>query len=180
MADGIRARINGIPAFSSRLRELSSDMQRKVVRSGAQAAGNVFKKGAQANAPELKKIDRRRKIGALKRGIYAGRSRSKSRPGIEVVVVGVRAGKKALKSGDPFYWRWQEEGWVPRGPGDRIQGGAQRKALERRRAKAGGRFIPGKHFFQRSFTANGQKALAAFNSRLSQRIAKASRDLNGR
>jgi HK97 gp10 family phage protein len=180
MAEAITARISGIPVFASRLRELSRDMQNKVVRSGALAAGNVFKKGAQANAPELKKQDKRRTRGALKRGIYAGRSRSKSRPGTEVIVVGVRAGKRAGKSGDPFYWRWQENGWVPRPPGKRNNGGDKRKALERSRAKAAGRYVPGRHYFQRSFISNGQKALDAFNSRLSQRIAKAKKELNGR
>lgn len=180
MADAISAKITGIPAFASRLRALSLDMQNKVVRSGALAAGTVFKKGAQANAPELKKQDKRRTRGALKKGIYAGRSRSKSRPGTEVIVVGVRSGKKAGKSGDPFYWRWQEDGWVPRAPGKRVKGGEKRKALERSRAKAGGQFVPGRHYFQLSFTSNGQKALEAFNSRLSQRIAKANKELNGR
>lgn len=180
MADGFGIVVVGIPEFSKRLRELSKDVQTKVVRSASLAAGNIFKKGAQANAPELKKEKKGRNRGALKKAIFTARSRSQSKPGTEVFTVGVRAGKKALKSGDAFYWRWQEDGWVPRGPGKRIKGGDRRKALERERLKAGGKFQPGSHYIQRSFSSNGSKALEAFNSRLSQRIAKANKDLNGR
>jgi hypothetical protein len=179
MVDNIAARIVGIPAFSTELRKLSMDMQQKVVRSASLAAAAVFRKGAVALAPELKKPDARRKRGALKKGIYAGRSRSRSKPGAEVIVVGVRSGKPG-KNGDPFYWRWVEDGYIARGPGQRIKGGFRRRALERSRLKSAGKLVPGVKMFARSFSSNQDKALSAFNSRLAARIDKANKDLNGR
>lgn len=186
MADGPEIRITGLPAFSSRLKELSADMQRKVVRAGATAAGTVFRKAASANAPTLKKPDTRKKNpripGALKRAVYATRSRKLSKAGTEVIVVGVRSGGKESKSAKTaFYWRFVEDGHLVRGRGQKIKGGTKRAGLERKRLKAAGaRFIPGRKFLARAFKSEQQASVKAFNLRIEARLKKAQRDLNVR
>lgn len=186
MADGVDLKFTGIPAFSSRLKALSSDMQRKVVRAGATASGVIFRKAAVALAPTLKKRDTRKKNprvpGALKRAIYSARSRSLSKPGVEVVVVAARSGGKGAKSSKTaFYWRFVEGGHIARGPGQKIKGGTRSRALERQRLKAGGaRFIPGVGFLKRSFKDNQGAAIKAFNARIEARISKAQKELNVR
>lgn len=186
MADAVSAKMTGIPAFSTRLKALSGDMQRKVVRAGAMAGGVIFRKAAVALAPTLKKPDTRKKnprvAGALKKSIYAARSKSLSKPGVEVVVVAARTGSKSAKSGkSAFYWRFVEGGHIARGPGQKIKGGTRRAGLERARLKAGGaRFIPGVGFLKRSFKDNQGAAIKAFNARIEARISKAQKELNVR
>lgn len=185
MANGIDAKLVGLPVFSARLRALGRD-QKKIVRAGALAAGTVFKKAAQANAPVLKKPDTRKRNprvpGTLRKSIYAGRSRSRSKPGVEVVVVAARAGGKAAKSGKAaFYWRFVEEGHLARGPGKKIRGGTRRAQLERSRAKASGaKFVPGVEYLKRAFNSKQDAAIRAFNTRIEARIKRANRELNGR
>lgn len=185
MADRIEVRLVGIPEFSARLQALGRE-QRLIVRAGAQAAGNVFKKAAQANAPVLKKPDTRkvnpRVAGALKRSIFAGRSRFLSKPGVEVVVVSARSGSKAAKSGKAaFYWRFVEGGHLARGRGAKIKGGTRRAGLERARLKASGaKFVPGVDYLKRAFNSNQDAAIRAFNERIEARIKRANKELNGR
>lgn len=180
MDDGVAVNVIGLPVFKERLRALGLDMERRVVRSGALAAGGVFRKAARPNAPVLKKPARGRIAGALRAGIYAGRSRSKSRAGLEVVVVGVRSGgNKAKNASDPYYWRWVEGGHLVRGPGQKIKGGKRRAALERSRLQASGaKSVPGVFFLRDAFRNNQQAAVRAFSSRIESRIQKANQELN--
>lgn len=186
MDDGVEIRITGLPAFNQRLKELSADMQKKVVRAGATAAGQVFRKGAVALAPSLKNAFARKQNqripGALKRAINASRSRKFSKPGTEVIVVGVRSGgKKSNAAKSAFYWRFVEAGHLTRGPGQKIKGGTKRAGLERKRLKASGaRFVPGVHFMADAFKGNQDAAIKAFNLRIEARIQKAQRSLNVR
>lgn len=186
MADGVDVRITGLPEFKSRLRALSNDVQRKVTRAGAVAAGNVFRKAAVANAPVLQKADTRknnpRVPGTLKKAIYAARSRNRSKAGMELIVVGVRAGRQAAASGkSAFYWRFVEGGHLVRGPGQKIKGGRNRAGLERARLKASGaKFVPPVYFLRRAFADNQDAAVTAFNARMEKRIEKATRELNER
>lgn len=180
MADGVAVKFSGLPEFKARLQALGYDMEKRIVRSGALASGTVFKKAAVANAPTLKKPAKNRTAGALKKAIYAGRSRIKSKPGLEVVRVSVRAGGKLAKTTrDPFYWRWVEAGHLVRGPGQKIKGGQNRAALERSRLKASGaKFKEGVFFLREAFRGNQGAAIRAFNTRIEARIQKANRDLN--
>jgi HK97 gp10 family phage protein len=186
MADGVEVKITGLPAFSVRLKELSADMQRKVIRAGSMAAANIFRKAAVANAPSLKKPDTRKKNprvpGTLKKAIFAGRSKKRSTPGKEMIVVGVRSGGKAAKTNrDAFYWRFVEDGHLVRHSGQKIKGGKKRAGLERTRLKAANAtFVPAVKFMARAFKDNQDAAIAAFNKRLEARIQKAQRDLNVR
>jgi hypothetical protein len=79
--------------------------------------------------------------------------------------VGVRASKAAKGRGaDPFYWRFLEAGWTPRGRGQALKGGRNRKSLERSRARAGGRFVQ-YPFLEPAFKRSSSTALAAFERR---------------
>ncbi|WP_395406304.1 HK97-gp10 family putative phage morphogenesis protein [Pseudoduganella sp. UC29_106] len=184
MTDSITVKMTGIPEFSARLRALGIDMERKIVRAGALAAGIVFRNAARENAPSLKPNTRRkdRTPGALKKSIYATRSKSKSKPGLETIVVAARAGSKTSKKGvaTAFYWRWVEDGHVARGPGGKLKGGNRSRALQRSRLKAGGKFVPGVAFLRRAFQGKQDQAVAAFNKRIEARIAKAQKALNER
>jgi HK97 gp10 family phage protein len=186
MADDVNIRITGLPEFISRLRALSLDMQRKVTRAGAMAAGNVFRKAAVANAPILQKPDTRknnpRVPGTLQKAVYAARSRIKSKPGKELIVVGVRSDKASAARGKgAFYWRFVENGHLVRGPGQKIKGGTNRATLERNRLKAGGaKFVPPVFFMKRAFSDNQDAAIKAFNERIEKRIQKANKELNER
>jgi HK97 gp10 family phage protein len=181
MADGVNAKLVGLPEFSSRLRALGADAV-KVVRSAALAVGTMYKKAAAANAPVLKKRDTRKKnprvAGALRKAIYSARSRRKSKPGLEVVTVSVRS--KGAKN-SAYYWRWVEAGHLARGPGQKIKGGNRLRALTRDRLKASGaKFVPGVHYLERAFKSNQGNAITVFNGRIEKRIAKANRDLNNK
>lgn len=181
MANGASVKVVGLPEFKVKLRELSANMERKVVRAGAMAAANVFKKAAVANAPVLKVPRKHRVAGTLRRSIFAGRSKSRSKPGTELIVVGVRQGRKAAKSGrDAYYWRWVEDDHIPRGPGQKIKGGDRRRALERSRLLSRGKVVPGTFFMKKAFEANQDRAIAAFNQRIAARIEKASKEINRR
>lgn len=181
MANGIDVRIVGLPDFKARLRDLSVNMRKKVVRAGAMAAANVFKKAAVANAPVLTVPRKHRVAGTLKKSIFAGRSKGRSSDGVEMIVVGVRHGRKAGKTGrDAYYWRWVEDDHVPRGPGQRIRGGVRRRTLERNRLLAAGQVVPGTFFMKKAFDANKERAIAAFSARITARIEKASKEINRR
>jgi HK97 gp10 family phage protein len=210
MADGVAIKISGLPEFKSRLQALGSDMEKKIVRSGALAAGTIFRRAAIANAPVLKKPDTRKKYarvaGNLKKAIYSGRSRSKSGPGAEVVVVSVRTGgkdasgkKNRITGRDAFYWPFVEAGHLARGPGNRVQderltrrqsnelikaGGMRSKdRLKAKRAllkASGAKFVPGVFFMKRAFEGSQDAAINAFNSRIEARIQKANVEMNNK
>lgn len=183
MTDRLNAKIYGIPEFSARLRALSADMQRKVVRAGALAAATDFRNAAKANAPQSR-VSRGRghTPGQLKRAIVAGRAKNRSKPGIEAYTVVVRAGKARRKNqSSAFYWRWVEAGHLVRGPGKKLQGGDKSRALQRQRLQASGaKYVPPNAFLLRAFRARQGQAVAAFNKRIEVRIQKATRDLNVR
>lgn len=184
MSDFMTAKMTGLPEFSARLRGLGADMERKVVRAGALAAGVIFRNAARNNAPSLKLGSKRkdRTPGALKKSIYATRSKSKSRPGLESIVVAARSGSKTNKKGvaTAFYWRWVEDGHVARGPGGKLKGGNRSREVQRARLKQAGKFVPGVGFFKRAFADRQDQAVTAFNKRVEARIAKAQKALNER
>lgn len=185
MSDSVTAKMVGLPEFSARLRALGQDMERKIVRAGALAAGVVFRNQARELAPTLKLNTRRkdRVPGALKKSIYATRSKSKSRPGLETIVVAGRTGKKGAKkqSASAFYWRFVEDGHLARGPGGKLKGGNRSRELQRSRLKASGaKFVPPVAYLRRAFQTKQDQAISAFNKRIEARIAKAQKALNER
>jgi hypothetical protein len=176
VADQITIKMN-IPDFKRQLSEFSKIFQDRTVRYAVAGAGGVFKRAAITNAPVLHGTSKRRAAGVLKRSIYLAFNRSRSKKGQSVAYT-LSFKKRKQSGGDPFYGRFLESGWLPRGPGKRIAGGAKRKALERRRLRAGGhKFIY--KFLQPAFQQNQILALNTFNKRMEQRIAEAQKRTRG-
>lgn len=173
MADDITVKVN-IPDFKRQLLALGQRMEKNIVRRGVRAAGAVFVAEARRRAPVLREPRRGRVAGALQRAI---RSVSRRSPrGVVKQFVGVRATRAQTKSGvDPFYWRFLEGGWIPRGPGQRFKGGTRRRRLERGRAVAGGARRVAYPFLKPAFDAAGSRALNAFNQAVTDGIAKESK-----
>lgn len=169
MADGIIIRTN-LPAFKAQLAALGARLERRIVARGLNAAGRVLRESARRFAPVLKGQRKGRVAGALRRAIYVGRSKQ-SKPGRPIVVVGVRASKAQQKRGvDPFYWRFLEGGWLPRGPGRKLRGGVRSRALQRERAiKAGSRRVA-YPFLAPAFRLSSGAALDAFERAVAQGI----------
>jgi HK97 gp10 family phage protein len=170
MPDGVRVRVD-IPDFRRQLREIEARLQRRVVGDGVRAAARVFRDAARRGAPVLRAPDRRRTAGALRQAIVI--TRGKFVRGQVSYAVTVRASK--LRRGtrdDPFYWRFLEGGWIPRGPGRRIGGGERRRALERSRILGGGGRRVQYPFLQPAFDQQKGAALSAFNQRVEARIGE--------
>lgn len=164
---------HNLPDFKRQMARFGQDFERRTVRSATLAAANVFKKLVIAAAPVLRRPSKKRIAGALKKSIYVYRSK-RSTKGAERYVVSFRKGRKAAKTGrDAFYGRFLEAGWIPRGPGKGLRGGKRSKALQRSRS-AGGKITQYK-FIGPGFARGRAAALAAFNKRISTRIAKESR-----
>lgn len=174
MADGVAVKVN-IPDFKRQLVALGQRMERNIVRRGLRAAGAVFRDEARRRAPVLREPRKGRVAGALKRAIQSANSRRSTRGKPEQIVY-VRATRAQTKRGiDPFYWRFLEGGWVPRGPGKRLKGGKRRRALERERVIAGGAQVVSYPFLKPAFEAVGPRALDAFNAAVTDGITKESK-----
>ena len=169
-----------LPDFKQQLSGFSADFEKRAVRSAGVAAGNVLKKLAIYFAPILNKFDRRRHNprvpGDLKRAIYSGRSKRKSRRGVEVIQVGFRSAFKKTKAGKikggAFYGRFLEGGWLPRGPGRKLKGGTRSRAMQRlRNIRGGAKKVTKYAFIAPAFAAGQGAALAAFQNRIALRIS---------
>lgn len=166
----IEFRVN-LPDFNAQLRALSLELQRKTVLAAVRAAGGEFRAVARTRAPILVQKTKSRTPGSLRRNIYVGKPRRQPQGAVRVVV-SVRSGRKNQRNGDPFYWKFLEGGWIPRGPGNRIRGGKRRVALERRRLAHRKVSYP---FLRPAFDSARGPALAAFNRKMNETIARFSR-----
>jgi len=168
MSDGVKITFN-LPDFRRELAALGERMEKRVVRNATRAAARVLRDAARARAPVSSGEDSRRVAGSLRRAIYAGPSKVNRTRGVVAFFVGVKASRAARKTArDPFYWRFLEDGWIPRGPGQRLQGGTRRKALER--SRTAGRRIA-RPFLAPAFRAQQGAAVAAFNARIETELA---------
>lgn len=174
--------VSNLPDFKRQLARFSEKIEKKIVRSATNAAAQAFKKAVVSEAPVLKKPKRGkdpRAPGTLRRAIYAYRKRN-PQPGTVQFVVGFRKGKAQQQrkggSRDAFYGRFLEVGWIPRGPGRSFRGGRRTKALQRERALAGGARKVQYPFIKPGFNKARGAALAAFKTRMTEGVAKASRE----
>lgn len=164
---------SNLPEFKAWLQTIKADMRGRAVKAAVGATARVFAAEARRTAP----VDRRPKAmhrGRLKKAIYG--VASKYRQGQDTVygVVAARSGRKYQKvrrgkqyaNLDAFYWPWVEGGHVARGPGQRIRGGMRRRALERKRLRAAGKWVEGRWFLRRAFQTQQTAALQAFEKRL--------------
>jgi len=163
MSDALTVRVN-LGEFRRELVDLGRKVERRVTTNAVRAAARVYRDAAKGGAPRLRKPDPRRVAGALAAAVAIFRARDAQR-GTITYTVGVRASKAAKGRGaDPFYWRFLEAGWTPRGRGQALKGGRNRKSLERSRARAGGRFVQ-YPFLEPAFKRSSSAALAAFERR---------------
>lgn len=163
-----------IPDFRRQLKEVSNRVERSVTTRAVRAAGIVFRTEARQIAPVLSPTSRNRQrvAGALVRAIFVGRSRFQKRGEVRFFV-GVRASRKNRGTiNDPFYWRFLEAGWMPRGRGKALRGGNRSKALQRQRAAAGGARRVAYPFLQPAFDRSKGRALQAFIGKMEEGFAK--------
>jgi HK97 gp10 family phage protein len=167
-----------LPDFRRQMAEVGKRMSTRVTRNAVRAAASVSRRFARDKAPVLKpgKFNKHRVPGALKRNIDIRRGRSRDRDVIGLNV-GVRVGKSTKGRGVPFYWRWLEGGWIPRGRGQALRGGNRSKALQRRRLLTGGAKRRQYPFLAPAFAAGQGEALQAFNDRMNREFGPAMRDI---
>ncbi len=167
---------SNLPEFSAALKTIREDMQQKAVATATRAAATVFLKTARQNAPRLQEPRKGRVAGMLARALYVSKSKRVRGQGAVRYFIAVRGGSSRRvnrKSGtvtDAFYWRWQEAGWIPRGPGQKIRGGRRTQALTRSRLQ--GKKIPGRWFIRDAFKSQQQAAIDAFYARLDAAIRR--------
>lgn len=176
MSDGFELKVD-IPDFRRQIRQLGDRMERRIVRGAIRDAAKVFREAAAQRAPVLREPDSRRIPGTLRRAIAILNPRRGGQRGTVRLVVSVRSATKARLGGarDPFYWRFLEAGWVPRGPGQRLRGGSRSRQAQRARAAAGGARRFQYPFLEPAFRQSGSAALAAFTRGMEKRIAEAER-----
>lgn len=173
MPDGVTLRVD-LQDFRRQLREVGDRVERRAVSQGLRDAARVFREQARANAPRLKTRDPRRLPGTLARAIAVARLRRVPR-GLVAYTVTVRAATKARLGGarDPFYWRFLEGGWIPRGPGQRLRGGVRARASQREELVRRGARRYQYPFLAPAFSARSAAALVAFERGVERRIAEA-------
>ena len=168
MPDGFKVTLD-IPDFRRQLREVEKRFRRRAVSQGVRDAAKVFRAAARQAAPVLRTRNPRRLPGALRTAITIARSRNATRGSVAYSVI-VRASRgRRGTARDPFYWRFLEGGWIPRGPGQRIAGGTVRKRAERERLAAARVSYP---FLGPAFQRMQGAAIAAFSRGVERRLAE--------
>ena len=142
MAETIR--VTGLREVQRKLYSYSQQIGDRVVLGALRQGAHLVKRAAQSNAPIGETGKLRRGIRVYKSKIHKG---TKSGD-----MIGVYISVASKKKGDPFYGRFQEDGW-----------------------KAGKRQVPGKKFIDRAFI---EKRAAAVD--LIVRSANAGADLLAR
>lgn len=171
----IQIRTN-LPEFKSKLNQISLDLQKRVVRQGAYAAGGVIRDLARQKAPVRtgpKYVPRTKQPippGLLKRSISIF-SRRSSRGTLAVMVV-PKSGRRAVRGKgssylrDAYYWAWVEGGHIARGPGQKIKGGERVRRLTRARLRSSGAVVPPHPYLAPAFQQGKTRAVDAFFKQL--------------
>jgi hypothetical protein len=98
--------------------------------------------------------------------------------GVYINVRGIRGAARVRKLGkagannpnDPYYWWWQEFGWIPQGRGHALKGGKRRQEIQR--SAQSGRKIPGKKFMTNAVRTQGEAAITKFMQSVIPQIEK--------
>lgn len=165
--------IEGLSDAKRALEELTRDMRRRVVRGALLAAARPIVQAAKANAPVRTGLVKKR-IGTFTSKIKNGR---KGEYGVYIKPRATRAARKTKnRAQDPYYYKFQEEGFHAVG-GRRVGGGSRRrKATLAKLVRVGrARFIPGKAFIGRAFESQKYAAVKAFVAEIKKRIDLANR-----
>lgn len=177
----------GLPELNSAFKRLAVNADR-VARKMVVAAGRVLK----GEAKRLATSYGLKKTGALIKNIAI--KREKTEPGVAQYHLGVRHGRNLSKKDksnsalkvkggrivsaavdDPYYWRFHELGWTPRGAKGALRGSDRNKARQRSELKASGQFRPGTSFIEKALENKGREAIDAMGVSLNEELAKESK-----
>lgn len=168
-------RLKGVDDLKLALRDLDRSMRRKVLKAALRSAARVIQSDAKSRAPVLQMPTPRRVPGTVKRSIVVRASKLARRKNMVGVYVTVKASKARVKKDgrqDPFYFRFLEEGWIPRGPGRALRGSDRKKRAVR--AQDAGRKVQ-RPFLGPALQAKSQAAVQAFEREVLPAIAKFNR-----
>lgn len=186
MADDVRARVQGIPDVRAALAGVVPKLRVRALRNALAAGARLVQRAARNATPVLNLANawsayafRKgiRKPGTVRKAISVRTSKLSKRRGDVGVFVNVRPAKGGARGAknyrDPFYWRWLNFGWNPRGP---YKGTAQQISLARRQQRGlkGPKARPGAHFLEAGARMLGA-ALAEFTRRIGPSIDKLNR-----
>lgn len=149
--------VTGLKEIQRSLYSYSQQLGDRVVLGALRQGANLVKKAAQANAPVKSGALKQRGIVVRKSKIHRGKS-SKDLIGVYLTIA-------SKKKTDPFYGKFQETGWVPRGrpnmlrPSFRKGFGFTRRSIGSSRVTGGGAArIPGKRFIDQAFLEKREQA----------------------
>jgi HK97 gp10 family phage protein len=158
MADTIT--VTGLKEAQRALYSYSQQLGDRVVLGALRQGANLVKRAAQSNAPV--------KTGKLKRGIRVAKSKI-HRGQLSDGLIGVYLTIPNKKKGDPFYGRFQEDGWNTKGAS--TAGPLSVKKVDRwliarqfggrtgRKTQSGRQHVLGKKFIDRAFTEKREAAV---------------------
>jgi HK97 gp10 family phage protein len=152
----IQFQMQGLAQLTTRFKALSGAAQGKTIRASMRAMGTPVKKKVISQAPYDGVTPDNTHI---RDNVVLGRSRSRSTNGCEVWTVGIKLGKKTLKSGktvktegDAWYWKLVEFGTSK---------------------------MPSYPFIRPAAAAAAAEALEAFKKKFGEAITKAERQTSG-
>lgn len=179
-------RVEGLAELKLTLQGLPIHLRKKVIYRLLKKAAAPILLAAKSNANALaaKKATRRVIPGLIRDTLKIAISKfKKSANGefgvfIKPIVPGKvkratrsarRGGVRGPNFGDPFYYKFQEFGFLAVGRGKAVGG---KRARAARKASGGARFVPGKEFLGRAFESTKSAALNLLNSDLAKEIAE--------
>lgn len=160
-------KVSGLSEIKKALYSYSQQLGDKVILSALRQGANHVRKAVRQAAPK--------KTRTLEKGIIVSASKKyKPRPGASVIGVylTIRKGKRGSAKKDPFYGRFQEDGWNVRGKTNKV-GKLDRRGKFKfsravqtahfgkstgRKSLPGKRDIPGKKFIKNTFTQRQHEA----------------------
>jgi hypothetical protein len=180
MSGDFEAKVTGLPDLREALAGIVPKLRVRALRNALTAGARLVQRAARAATPVLKLSTRSgqaayrkgyRKPGTVKQAISVRQSKVARRQGNVGVFVNVRPAKGGARGAksyrDPFYWRWLNWGWNPRGQG----GGSSARLAHRKRA--GAKSKPGAEFLE-----SGARMLSAALAEFTKRIGPAIEKLN--
>ncbi len=176
-------RVEGLGELKTTLQGLPIHLRKKVMYRLLRKAAAPMLRAAKANAPVAKKATPRVIPGLIKRTmrILVSKYKKPARGDFGIYIKPMVPGKiKSLKRaasrggvrgpnfGDPFYYKFQEFGFLAVGRSKAVGG---KRARAERKASGGGRRVPGKEFMGRAFESGKGAALNMITSDLAKEIA---------
>jgi hypothetical protein len=177
----------GLPELGLAFRSLATNADR-TARKMVVAAGRILKNEAKRIATSFGL----KQTGALLKNIAI--KREKTEAGVAQYHLGVRHGRNLTKKAksnsalkvkgsrivsaavdDPYYWRFHELGWTPRGAQGALRGSDRNKARQRSELKAKGKFRSGTPFIGPALENKGREAIDAMGIALAEELSKESK-----